>query len=412
MPDDQNGSAPREQAREESGPPDPQKAAPPWWIIATLLAVAVLLIAGFGFTVRSPATVVIELLVGVASLSAGALLGFLFGIPRGHAETKKVDKGAAEPAHGATDSQGPEYAPSTNLEQVSDWLTKIIVGVGLVEMSKLRRALGAAGALVSDSIKPPIDGAGLVSQLTIIGFATIGFLATFLWTRVYYGAIQFGADSDIWALLNGLRSRINESMTNSKNAVSLASLVADGKLTQPRSNTAVPVATGQEIAAPEQPAAAPQQAAAAPEQSARPAGAPAPPSDTQREALRKVAKFKNAPAVWDSDPADDLFGDAPTQLNGRRIVGRIDVRLDEALVLTVRVERTSGGPPLKGDAIFLLHPTIQDPVRSVGCQDDKAEASFYSQGWFHVAAIVDEGRTVLKLDLREIPEVPKWFKQN
>ena len=55
--------------------------------------------------------------VAVASLAVAGLLGLIFGVPRVH-----------EPAASAT--QG-HYLPNTNLEELSDWLAKVLVGVGL-----------------------------------------------------------------------------------------------------------------------------------------------------------------------------------------------------------------------------------------------------------------------------------------
>jgi hypothetical protein len=79
-----------------------------------------------------------------------------------------------------------------------------------------------------------------------------------------------------------------------------------------------------------------------------------------------------------------------------------------ALILVVRVEGTDGSA-LEGEAIFLLHPTMDDPVRRVACVNNAAETRFFSEGTFHVVAIVDGGKTVLMLDLNKVPGVPKWF---
>lgn len=69
-------------------------------------------------------------LIASASFLAGGLVGFLFGIPR-------AVQGSTAPS-GAT-----QYQANTNLEQVSDWLTKIIVGVGLVQIGRVIPGLTA-----------------------------------------------------------------------------------------------------------------------------------------------------------------------------------------------------------------------------------------------------------------------------
>lgn len=61
-----------------------------------------------------------------AATAAGSFVGFLFGVPRaGHSVTQESIE--------TLRSEHP-YLPNTNLEQISDWLTKIIVGVSLVEI--------------------------------------------------------------------------------------------------------------------------------------------------------------------------------------------------------------------------------------------------------------------------------------
>jgi hypothetical protein len=54
-------------------------------------------------------------MIGLASLLVGGLAGFLFGVPRWRASGEL----------GATAERG-RFLPNTNLEQVSDWLTKIL----------------------------------------------------------------------------------------------------------------------------------------------------------------------------------------------------------------------------------------------------------------------------------------------
>ena len=63
-------------------------------------------------------------MVGLASLAAGALVGFLFGVPR--YRTEQSTPTTAQAASNLTASGLPRYIPNTNLEQISDWLTKYL----------------------------------------------------------------------------------------------------------------------------------------------------------------------------------------------------------------------------------------------------------------------------------------------
>lgn len=56
-----------------------------------------------------------------ASTLVGGMIGFLFGVPRKNLAAEANNNRLA----------GRSYTPNTNLEHISDWLTKIIVGVGL-----------------------------------------------------------------------------------------------------------------------------------------------------------------------------------------------------------------------------------------------------------------------------------------
>lgn len=75
------------------------------------------------------------LAIGVASmiassaLAAGVFVGFLFGLPRtlqpGFFLNSSEDK-QSKSNHG--------YRVNANLEEISDWLTKILVGIGLTQI--------------------------------------------------------------------------------------------------------------------------------------------------------------------------------------------------------------------------------------------------------------------------------------
>ena len=81
--------------------------------------------------------------MGRAAFAVGAFAGFLFGIPRYAAQpaTTLLATQAVAQTTGTTSINippaSPLYASNTNLEQVSDWLTKIILGATLMQVTKL-----------------------------------------------------------------------------------------------------------------------------------------------------------------------------------------------------------------------------------------------------------------------------------
>jgi hypothetical protein len=102
-----------------------------------------------------------------AAFIAGALAGFIFGLPRTLAQT---------------DSKAL-LATNSNLDQISDWLTKILIGLGLVQLGAI--ADGVDG--LAESIAPGLGGgpgAKTFAAGLLIYSAADGFLVGYLWTRI------------------------------------------------------------------------------------------------------------------------------------------------------------------------------------------------------------------------------------
>jgi len=125
------------------------------------------------------------LLIAGASFSSGALSGFLFGIPR------------------IINSLAPKSAEMTqnvilhndNLVQISDWLTKIIVGVGLTQINALPGKLYKLGDMISPCFNIPSSRPGshnleiTIAISILLYFLILGFITSYLWTRIYFGNI-------------------------------------------------------------------------------------------------------------------------------------------------------------------------------------------------------------------------------
>ncbi len=146
----------------------------------------------------------VGILIAGASLFVGFLLGFIFCIPRTAKPTEAV---AAATTHGTaaagTSTDGPDrestaiaasiVETNTNLVDISDWLTKILVGVGLVELNKIPQSLRALCTFLAPGLRPePTSAAnGLAdSEAFALGivlfFFGVGFLIGYLWTRLYF----------------------------------------------------------------------------------------------------------------------------------------------------------------------------------------------------------------------------------
>jgi hypothetical protein len=190
----------------------------------------------------------VGLLTALAAFVGGCLFGFLFGIPRlvssgelrhlredrriltetvtDTTKTRtvtlppqaltgdRIDEGVVPPAGGETPpttgapdvstppvaapgsapepSQAPPaFEPSSNLAEVSDWLTKLLLGAGLVSLTKLGEPLGSLVTSVAAGLEPPSDdvsgSARTIAGAILLAYTTLGFLDGYVVTTLWYG---------------------------------------------------------------------------------------------------------------------------------------------------------------------------------------------------------------------------------
>ena len=156
--------------------------------VALLIGVAALLI--FAIQASFPLGYMAILGAGLAVLGAGfalgAFVGFLFGIPR------RLQEQARQPADEADDLP---YAGNSSLEQISDWLTKIIVGVGLTQLINAPSALGALGGVLGPALGG-YAGSAIFGVFEFLYFAIGGFFTTYLWTRLPFLILLVQAEKE------------------------------------------------------------------------------------------------------------------------------------------------------------------------------------------------------------------------
>ncbi len=154
---------------------------------ALVIAAAVAILTGaaaataFGFQKADPWVFAgLCAMVGAASTLSGALLGFLFGIPRA---ARDADR----------ESQG--YAANTNLEQISDWLTKILIGIGLTQLGTIGAAAGRLVTYLGPSFADGVAGTTFASALLLYA-AILGFVLGWLATRIFLAPALSQADRE------------------------------------------------------------------------------------------------------------------------------------------------------------------------------------------------------------------------
>lgn len=143
-----------------------------------------------------------SILVSGASLLSGGLLGFLFGVPRTiYNENNNYPQ---------KESESEIIQANTNLEQISDWLTKILVGVGLTQIKPIlhyiynKIILRVAPAFGS---KSEGDIGMSITIGAVVYFFNSGFFLGYLWSRIY---LTIGLKNNFYTELKETRTMSNK----------------------------------------------------------------------------------------------------------------------------------------------------------------------------------------------------------
>ncbi len=135
----------------------------------------------------------------------GILVGFLFGIPR-----VLQHSGRAAPAAQGGQGQGQaaaadasndrdrdyEQRVNTNLEEISDWLTKIIVGLGLVQLKEVPSYIVSLANTIAPSLGEITRANVSAAAAMAVFYPVAGFLFGYLVTRLYVQGAFARADVD------------------------------------------------------------------------------------------------------------------------------------------------------------------------------------------------------------------------
>jgi hypothetical protein len=112
---------------------------------------------------------------GASTLSMGGI-GFLFGIPK-----------TSQPDEEAKPKKRLEYFVNTNLQEISDWLTKIIIGVSLIQFENLVNQFRISAMTLSSAISgsKPAGPDVAVAYSIMVYFGVLGLVFGYLFTRLF-----------------------------------------------------------------------------------------------------------------------------------------------------------------------------------------------------------------------------------
>jgi len=148
----------------------------PTFYLYWLASVAIVGIAAVAIAERAAVAIV----AGLAAHVVGGLMGFIFGIPR---------YAASDTQRMLDDEQGRDivkYRANTNLEQISDWLTKIIVGLGLTQFRSIGDRFSSTVKDLGSALTGSVStyATTIAASLVLLNLI-VGFVYFYLWSRVY-----------------------------------------------------------------------------------------------------------------------------------------------------------------------------------------------------------------------------------
>lgn len=146
-----------------------------WFFLLLLLLICLGIYLIINLYVRNLIAATPALLLAGATLFLGGFIGFLFAIPR------KIS------SSDVSLSSTSKYMGNDNLVQISDWLTKIIVGIGLTKLYKIPTYLNNLAQHLD--IQYPYPNKITVIETIILYFTITGFILAYLWTRLYFGKL-------------------------------------------------------------------------------------------------------------------------------------------------------------------------------------------------------------------------------
>jgi hypothetical protein len=236
-----DNAPPDEKRQDNAQPNDKGQENTQWltrlvWVAAFGMGIVVLYAVQFQDWVmaRVASTAAVGLMAAGAAWLVGALFGFIFGLP--HSREVTVIQPQNSLPHDSDSSVSQSYVPdryqrSTSLEQVSDWLTKMIVGVGLTQLDKIPQKLNQLAGYISqgflsgntpEKISDHVLAVNSAFALAIcIYFAVDGFLFGFLWACLDLFELFRSLDN------KNLQRRLQKTEARSENAEYKAAVAPD-----------------------------------------------------------------------------------------------------------------------------------------------------------------------------------------
>lgn len=148
-----------------------------------------------------------SLIIGLATFMGGGIIGFLFGIPKLNSKYAKKEE--------------EEYVTNTSLEEIADWLTKIIIGLGLTQLIKIPNYMKSLSnnivfGIVGEQGDLPSDTTYIL--FLVIYYSLIGFFFAYFYARFELkdGLVSSKIYNEEKNKTDSLTERLNSKIENEK----------------------------------------------------------------------------------------------------------------------------------------------------------------------------------------------------
>jgi hypothetical protein len=197
----------------------------------SVLTITIVLLLLFFLKCNRLTAIITYLSVAGASIAGGAAIGFLFGLPRSE-KYRFINK--SDTNH---NSNNYDYSDNTNLEEVSDWLSKIIVGLTLIKLKTIINWIDLSAHSIESAFKDHCN-TGVYLNAYVFGYCIIilYFLAggglCYLWARTNLSKILTmsrlnQANLDKQQLVGQVQALTNPGLASNMNIEMQQKLTAD-----------------------------------------------------------------------------------------------------------------------------------------------------------------------------------------
>lgn len=341
-------------------------------------------ILGYSISVEDAKILFIGIIILCAALVCGFFVGILFGIPKRN--TKADDN----------------YALNNSLVEISEWLTKIIVGLGLVHLKRMPSYFASFGTYINTHFNSKVAQLDIFANATVIYFGVLGLYLGYHYMRLIF-SLEI-AETDIEIQNKEKLDAIHKAelaIKEKEEAEAIAQIAKENEEKAKQSESTVISETVELL----------NNNISNKENSSF--------SETGEEStLIQIAKQKMMKGLLINasinDPNKNIYGSLSIKGN-RKIEANVKNVTSRYYLITLRVVSTDSNYPLPNDSLvlFALHNSYgSKPYEIVKVENNEAICKIYAYGSYTVGVLLDNGATELELDLANLPEADDYFKNN